>query len=116
MTSKTMYMTQRQWNILNKRLSIKFNIDYTPTEYTPPDIVDLTCNRDPNQIAKLNMKSWTITHIPTNNTFTIENLSQFCRDNGLVENKMRAVAKKQKNSHRGYKVLDNGSIHGIMVP
>jgi hypothetical protein len=56
-------------------------------------------------ITNLNLKAWVFTH-PDGTKIHASNLSRFCRDHGLVENKMRAVAKGHKKTHRGFSVSE----------
>lgn len=49
------------------------------------------------------VKSYRITD-PANNSFNIQNLAAFCRENNLNKAHMCSVAKGNRNNHRGYRV------------
>lgn len=48
------------------------------------------------------IKSWIIT-TPSNETLEINNLSEFCRNNGLSDGAMVKIAKGLRKIHKGYK-------------
>ena len=100
------YQTQSEWDNLNQSLCNLFGVDYTPSIVEPILVENHTQSATGLLCEQLNMKNWIVTHIPTNIENHIRNLAEFCRNNGLNENKMRAVAKGQRNSHRGWKVLE----------
>lgn len=53
------------------------------------------------KLAKLNVSNWKITS-PSGEVIEITNLSKFCRDHGLREQKMRDVAKGRRTHFKGY--------------
>lgn len=59
-----------------------------------------------NHITKLNQKPWIII-APDGQILKTTNLAKFCRENNLVVNKMRAVAKGKKKIHRGFKCKED---------
>ena len=84
---------------VNKSLSSLFDLEYEYMEDEPDDDIVIDSNRVPTIVS---CKEWIITNINTGDTFKIYNLSQFCRDNNLRDEKMRGVARGTKRTYKGW--------------
>lgn len=60
-----------------------------------------------DKLSKLNSKRWIITN-PSGKEETITNLFRFCREHGLLNGGMSAVARGRSSHHRGWKVRRAG--------
>ncbi len=105
MSSTNMYMTQTEWDRLNKSLCSIFDIEYHPSISSHYTISEETANGGFNIGRNINAKNWLITK-PNGETVATDNLAAFCRDYNLVENKMRRVSKKLsgRKTYHGYSV------------
>jgi len=103
MDSNTITISQDEWDSISKSLSDIFGVDYTPS-LCPEPIHYQTANGGFNIGDNINQKTWILSHV-NGISLTVNNLSKFCRDYGLNENKMRAVSKGHKRQYKGWTVL-----------
>lgn len=105
MSSTTICMTQTQWDRLNQSMSSILGIKYSHS-ISEPYTVERQISSGGFGIGRnINAKDWIFTS-PIGTISITDNLASFCRDNGLVINKMRMVAKGFKRTHRGWAVRE----------
>lgn len=93
------YPTQETWDQFNQSLSNALGIDYIPC---PMPLDQHEPTNHPIPAGTLKPFGYSITE-PNGNTLVCNNLSEYCRTNGLRYSKMRDVSKGIKKQYKGFK-------------
>lgn len=103
MDSHQYILSQNEWDNLNQNLCQLLDLEYTPIQYEPEYFIHTPQSANGfSETNNISLKPWMLTD-PNGNIFICNNLAKFCRDNNLVINKMRAVSKGRKKTHRGWR-------------